>query len=283
MAVRCRAATGTAACLLVLSACTGHSGSGPVRSGTRELFPPAKVTVVVTQLIDRIARLGDAPRPVVVLGEVVVAPRNGFETGDQKQAFLTGRFRAPSPLPTHGTPRVDATDLNSALDLLRSPQVTCCIPSPAPPLTVRAATLTTATFTTDRGPRTLPAWAIRLAGITDPAFVLAAPPANTVVVPAGAGAGSQASIAADQRHLTVSFVGAPAGTGLCEANYTGTATETQSTVTVQITEHPGKTTANVGCAMVGYRRQITLVLHEPLGPRLVLAGGGIVEVETEKQ
>src|SRR5205807_9075463 len=83
-----------------------------------------------------------------------------------------------------------------------------------PPVTSRLAVtgvrLGTAVFDTDRGPRRLPAWLFGLAGVRDPAGVLAVA-ASRIFTPNGRPANGQpfvgsARLGRDGRMLTVRFV-----------------------------------------------------------------------------
>jgi hypothetical protein len=262
------------AALVMMSAC-GRSSP----QSDEEVFQAQAPAPTVKQLI---AQLRDHPgtRPSIVLGDGVNAPRGGFKTGDQKLAFLSGAF-VVSPNATGFSRPTQARSLMSADDAVQvlkhqSPKG----PDAAEPLVITAATLAAAAFPTDRGERVLPAWSLRMAGLPDPALVLAVKPPAAVIVAGNSNAKAQTS--SDGRQLTIQFVGGEPGNGPCAVNYTGRTDETALTVTVHITEHPSRATAppNVGCTLVGIGRTLTLSLHKPLSDRLVLAGGSVVPVTT---
>jgi hypothetical protein len=145
-------------------------------------------------------------------------------------------------------------------------------PAPAR-LRVTTVRLGAATFMTDRGPRRLPAWRFGFAAIRGTAAVLAVAPAQ--IFPPPAPAGEQPPLVdwafsrSGGRALTVRFTGAPAGRGPCTASYSVQAAESATAVAVAVIAHPhgGGTMA---CSAVGYSREATTRLTEPLGARVVV-------------
>lgn len=225
---------------------------------------------------------GARPRPLVLTGPAVADPASGFPSGEAKFAYLEGAFNLPAALPSGpaaaaGFPLITAT---KAVQVLRS------VAAKGPPvtrrLTVTGVRLGTAVFDTDRGPRQLPAWLFGLAGVRDPAGVLAVAgsriftpqrrPANRRAFVAGARLGR------DGRTLTVKFFGAPSGTGPCSASYTVNRALSPTAVAVEVQGH-NRDGAAV-CAAVGYPRRVTVVLPDPLGGRVLVdaASGGAVTV-----
>lgn len=80
----------------------------------------------------------------------------------------------------------------------------------------------------------------------------------------------------DQRSVAIDFVGGPEyeSSDFCTVRYEATATETDESVTVVVSglspPPPSDTSLPIGCAMVGYRRSITVNLSEPLGERSLI-------------
>ncbi len=210
----------------------------------------------------------------------MLAPGNGFKTADQKMAFLTGAVRLAPDAKGLAAP-IDEPQVFSvaeAMQVLTHASVKG--PASSHPLTVTAASLTRATFDTDRGRRSLRAWAFHFAGLAEPALVIAEKPPAVVII--GSRSEAEATLSPDGRQLTVEFTGGPPGTGPCTESYTGRLSETKSTVTVRVTRQPSheRASPNVICSAVGYRRTLTLTLSHPLGDRVVLAGGDVVAVHT---
>jgi hypothetical protein len=139
------------------------------------------------------------PRPLVMTGPPVADPASGFPSGDAKLAYLEGAFNLPATLPSGpavaaGFPLITA---RQATQVLRS------VAAKGPPvtsrLTVTGVRLGTALFDTDRGPRQLPAWLFGLAGVRDPAGVLARARSWPTPGWAGTGARSRRGSPAPQR------------------------------------------------------------------------------------
>jgi hypothetical protein len=218
------------------------------------------------------------PRPLVLTGAPVADPASGFPSGTAKLAYLDGAFNLPSSLPVGpataaGFPLITARE---ATGVLKS------VAAKGPPLTSRLAVtgvrLGTAVFDTDRGPRQLPAWLFGLAGVRDPAGVLAVAPSR-IFAPPRRPANPRpfvggALLGRDGRTLTVEFTGAGSGTGPCTASYSLDQAASRTAVAVAVREHAhgGK----VACAAVGYPRRVTMVLPAPLGGRVLIdAASGV--------
>jgi len=221
---------------------------------------------------------GATPRPLVLTGPPVADPASGFPNGDAKLAYLEGAFKWPAGLPSGpataaGFPLITARE---ATGVLRS------VAAQGPPvpsrLTVTGVRLGTAVFDTDRGPRKLPAWLFGLAGVHDPAGVLAVA-ASRIFAPPGRPANGRpfvddARLGRGGRTLTVRFTGAASGTGPCTAGYSVTQAASRTAVAVAVKEHAHG--GSVACAAVGYTRQVTVALAAPLGGRvLVDAASGV--------
>ncbi len=222
------------------------------------------------------------PRPVIVAGEgSVLAPVGGFSTGASKMAFLDGRYvlkaRLPAPLS-----RFDGYQVISAAAgyrLLRSDV------SPTPDrgrvrLSIRGVRLGRAVFETDRGRSDLPAWQFFLAGVADPADVLAIASSDLYATPRlrklAAGVGDSedesATVSPNGKRLTVSFIGAQAGTKPCDASYGASALADRNAVVVTITTTSSPAVpAGEACDLVGYRRTAVIDLAKPLGGRVLVA------------
>jgi hypothetical protein len=224
------------------------------------------------------------PRPLVITGQRVADPRHGFPTGAAKLAYLERDVEAPAALPA-GVPAAAGFPLISAREAFGVFKSTAGKGPPAAiRLTVTSVRLGRALFPTDRGPRRLPAWLFRFAGIRDPAAVLAVAPTR-IFLPAGLPAGvppfvSGARLGPGGRTLTVEFTGAPSGTGPCTAGYQLQLAASGSAIAVAVREraHGG----SAACSLVGYPRRLTAVLPVPLGARVVVdaASGTAVTVTT---
>lgn len=222
------------------------------------------------------------PRPLVLTGGNVLNPPGGFATGDQKLAYVDGRFALATTLQTGPTAAAGFSLLSAkaALDQLRRHPPSTNSWNTAPPLRGTEATLTSANFGTDRGPRLLPAWRFTLAGVSGPAQVLAvAPEQQWAPKPALLEPTVRASIAADDQTVTYSFIGGPAGRPPCGSDYTGKATEsrTAAVLSVQLVTPPASTSPGqdpVACTAIGAQRTVTVRLAAPLGGRVLLTAQG---------
>jgi hypothetical protein len=112
-------------------------------------------------------------RPVVLLyGDKVNAPAQGFSDDALKEAFLDGAIAGPDSLPSGPT-------TSDGVDLITSQQALTILTMPSgsgPPATVTLQVtkiaLGTDTFQTDRGMLPLPAWQFWMQGVQNPASVL---------------------------------------------------------------------------------------------------------------
>jgi hypothetical protein len=224
--------------------------------------------------------LNATPRPIVLVGSPVLVPSK-FPDGDAKLAFMSGAFDLPGALPSgpvtaDGYPVTSAT---AALGMLRSQShqaVTNSAASPAAKrLAITAARLSRATFITDRGEQSLPAWLFSVAGIDDPVGVLAVSPTAQWSPPGrssqtdGTGSVGGATVGSDHRTLTVGFIGAQAGTGACTASYELSLAESATAVVVAVIEHSHNASTTI-CDLVGHLRTASAALSTPLGARVVL-------------
>jgi hypothetical protein len=223
-----------------------------------------------------------SPRPLVLTGPTIDAPSSGF-TGNGKEAYISGHFTVATTLPGGSStweqqPLITA---DQALADLRSSSPGA--PSTSTYLLITAAHLGTATFSTDRGQRPLPAWLFTMAGVRDPVGVLAIAPANRwprAPEPPEGSARLVAKIAPGGTTVTIMFTGA-ADTGPCSAQYEASTAQSSSAVAIAIRELPGSTSQppnpdNVAqaCAAIGYRREVTVTLTPALGGRVLIDSDG---------
>jgi hypothetical protein len=116
-----------------------------------------------------------------------------------------------------------------------------------------------------------------MAGVADPARVLAIPPQNrwprdrTSV--GGDYAQQSVTISSDGRRATVSFVGAAAGTGPCTAEYLADVAQSSTAIAVSIRAVAAADPA-VACPAVGYSRSVTISLNPSLGNRVIIDAQG---------
>ena len=217
------------------------------------------------------------PRPIVLTGSKVNDPAEGFGSGDGKLAFSEGSFAFDGQVPTAppqsaGYPLVRADQALATLRGIGSGQAATRVPA----LRITGIRLGSAEFATDRGPKTLPAWLFDLAGVSSPASVLAvAPPALYAAPVSGYSRLDLAPpVDSDTRTLTVTFVGAAAGTGPCEKQYAAFVVQTPWAVGVSIFEthqsgDPIQTPGTI-CPAIGFTRQVSVHLDAALGNRVVV-------------
>jgi len=133
--------------------------------------------------------------------------------------------------------------------------------------------LGTGTFLTDRGSKTMPAWLFSMAEVEGVAAVLAVTPEAQWFPPELASGQSHdigARIGADNRTMTVNFVGAESENGPCGMRYTVSLTESHTAIMVIVVSHPNPNDSAVMCTLVGYPRQASAVLKERLGARVLV-------------
>ncbi len=215
----------------------------------------------------------ERPRPVVPLDGTVNIPPLTVAT---QPLFASGFFALRAALPatpiSHGV-----YPLNSARAAYRElrGQTPTEVPNPNR-LTVVSVRFGTARFETDRGRVLLPAWKFFLRGVPDPATVLAVASSLVYRPPApqrySSGVRAQrATLSATGTDLTIHLIGAPAGTGACDANYSATAAAATHAVAVAIhTITSGKHSPNGLCVLGGFQRQVTVHLAQPLGDRVLI-------------
>jgi hypothetical protein len=256
------------------------SGSDQPHDGQGLAGPPSGGDPQAALATWRSFPVGTTPRPLVLTAGGILDPETGFVTGDQKLAYIDGRFTLATVLPTApstfgGYPIVAA---KAALDQLRHAPGTSG-GSTAQPLRIVGATLGKAAFGTDRGPQLLPAWRFVLEGVAGAVQVLAVTP-NTLWPPTPQPLGSRerASIAADGQSVTYSFWGTPPGPGPCGADYAGTVAESRTAAVIRVqdvTVRPsGGGSTDQACTAVAALRTVTVHLAAPLGARVLLTAQG---------
>jgi hypothetical protein len=218
-----------------------------------------------------------SPRPIVLTGPDLLGPM-AFATNNDKLAFLSGKFTLDTRLPTapatvSGRAIITAAE---ALDVLRAASNGPATANHS--LQIVEVHLTSTRFATDRGPTSLPAWSFGFAGVATPAYVLAMPahdrwPHGTVPVNRS---DSTARLAPDDRHVTLTFFGGPAGTGPCAVSYTVDVAATSSAVLLTLTGvNSGATSSrNVGCTLEARERTLTFDIGGPLGNRVLIDANG---------
>jgi hypothetical protein len=223
--------------------------------------------------------VGASPRPLVLVVPEVRDPARGFRTGQDKQAYGSGAIVWPvhfpdGPVAAGGYAVISAEQAARRLAPAGKPGGT-----PAPrPLRVTAVRLGTASFGTDRGARTLPAWLFSFAGVADPAAVLAVdrsarygPTGQTGILTAGGGA----QVSGDGLALRVTYFGGRPGSGVCSGDETAAAVETSTAVAIVFTPVPNPPQPTpVACPAIGIRRTAGVRLRAPLGARVVITPDG---------
>ncbi len=269
---------------VAMTAMPGQGGrSERVAIDTPGSPPTSAVTgSAATPLLDEALSVWDgfpaaaSRRPLVLIEGAVNDPAGGFSTGAMKEAYAQGFINLPPQLPKSpatldGYPLATAAQALSRLTTPSSAGQVIQVPS----LQVSSVLLGSAGFRTDRGTIELPAWLVSIAGVTNPAAVLAvapsaifAPPVTNFHAPGVPSAGA-ADLGRDHETLTVHLAGAAAGTGPCTADYSIQIATSHHAVAVQIVTH-SHDTAGMACAAVAYPRQVTAKLPSPLGNRVLV-------------
>jgi hypothetical protein len=222
---------------------------------------------------------------VLLYGDKVNAPAQGFSDDALKEAFLDGAIAGPDSLPSGPT-------TSDGVDLITSQQALTIITMPSgsgPPATVTLQVtkiaLGTDTFQTDRGMLPLPAWQFWMQGVQNPASVLAVSPDEVFTPPQpidrpqAVGAGT---IGRDERTLLLTFPGPPAGTGPCEANFVASSAESASAVAVSLRSITSPRYKHVACALVAVDRHLTITLLTPLRNRVLIDVSSLMAVPVTK-
>lgn len=234
-----------------------------------------------------------SPRPLVLLQPDVIDPASGFPDGDSKAAYLDHHIRLATALPTpdlpdRGYPLRPAADAVAAL-------TGDADPSAADALAITSVTLSQHAYATDRGDDPLPAWAVRFAGVTDPAYVLAVADSARFVYPQdGSSWVGSGRVAVRGNQLTFALTPEHTSTGPCDVAYTQSAQVTGSAAVVELaitttnvasTPDPSESdTYACGGALIGPAEPAlvpgtpgtrTVTLAEGLGNRPVVDARGV--------
>ncbi|HTJ40166.1 MAG TPA: hypothetical protein VL738_43780 [Dactylosporangium sp.] len=236
------------------------------------------------------AASADGP-PFVAAGEQTGQTGN-WEPGvgdAYKQAMLAGAVEVAGTLPTQTPPpgeirwadgnrrTVDVLPAAETLQRLREAGSGQCAMN-CPPIPVTGATLATANVSTSRGPAVVPAWqftvrdsAVRIWRVAVATKSPEPGPHDPNNPPAGLSA-ERATI--HDRTLTVYFTGAGGSAAQpCGADYSAEVIASDIAVVVLVLERnyePPAGSQNYGCDAVGYPREASVQLTEPLGDRVVL-------------
>lgn len=275
-------ATWTALAAVSLAACGGSTTTSSPSAAANHPSPLLRAALAAWSNFPATA----PRRPVVLLdGDNVNAPVQGFTDDALKEAFLDGAIAGPASFPSGPTS-------SDGFDLITSQQGLTILKTPSgsgPPATVTLqvtkVAMGTGTFQTDRGNLPFPAWQFWMQGVQNPASVLAIspkevftpPPSNNR--PQGVGAGT---IGRDNRTLLLTFAGPPAGTGPCEANFVASSGESASAVAVSLRAITSPKYKNVACAAVAVDRHLTIRLLTPLRNRVVVDASSVMAVPVTK-
>ena len=207
----------------------------------------------------------EEPRRLVLLGERVRSL--GFPSGEAKQAFLNGAIEAVPGFP----PQV--------LEAMRLPArrhvgIT---------LVMTDASLEEYEFATDRGRRSLPAWRVRARGVDQPIWVLDPAIEASIWLPSGQSTpylppnGGTATTGDDGRTITMTFVGGPEQ----YVDYPDALVLENLGAVAILPISVSKVPDGQAIPAIGASREVTAVLSEPLGARVLLGPmGSLVMVES---
>lgn len=236
---------------------------------------------------------GARPRPLILTGQGrIEAPVGGFPSRADEAAFLTGRYRLQAHLPA-APAASDGYRVLSAAAAYRT--IRHRIPGhrarPHGRLIIRAVRFGYARFKTDRGERRLPAWKFSFIGVLRPVRLLAVVPSSIFTAPDprrltdddSPSPDRSATILRDDKTITVSFIGAAAGSKPCEASYSLAATADRDAVALAVVEHPAPAPPQTVCLLGGYERSATIHLARQLGPRALIAGENAAVISVVKQ
>jgi hypothetical protein len=219
-----------------------------------------------------------SPRPIILVGGSDTGPRGVYGNDETKLALICSDYQPPAQLPT-GPPTAGGYRVTSAaraFALLGPQQHTGSCATPHTPVTLTEAHLGQATYGTDRGPRTLPAWLFSFAAVEGPIAVLAITP-DAEWLPQGLVAGGSgrsywagAVVGRDHRTLTVGLVGAQSDNGPCGVRYAVKLTESPTAVMVTLITSANESTVTMNCTLMGFLRHASAVLKAPLGARVLV-------------
>jgi len=230
------------------------------------------------------------PRPIIWFGDVAEKIGEGqFRTEAAKIAWgcrkfvpapgltltadgaAAGSARWPSGVSAAYPATIGSRSALSAMSFRPAPNTACAA---VKPLTIAAARLDDATFSTDRGSADITSWVFDVPEVEGS---IAYPALDPSAFWKGGVTVSQTSlgakVSADGKTLTITVVGGPER-GVCGVDYAAALAESKTAVAVALHGYPHD--PNAVCDMVGYGRTVTVVLKSPLGNRVLLDEGGNV-------
>jgi hypothetical protein len=291
---RRRWATGVvmiAVAAVVILAALAFGPRSAVPGGRSHPTPGAHPTTPSTARLRRALRVwagfpvGASPRPLILLEGQVDAPSGGFPDDTSKNAFSDGTITAPSTFPAGpatagGFP---ITSAQTAFGLFKSTAGQG--PPAAVALDVTSVRLGTAVFETDRGYQPLPAWLFSFRGVQNPAAVLAVAPAAIYVAGDLAANGPPATLGArlgrHGRSLTVTFGGAPWGSGPCDLEYRLVTAASKTGIALDVISRHAHKDPDAVCALPATASHIVTTLSAPLGNRVVIDAANDAPVPVE--
>ena len=202
-----------------------------------------------------------------MLGETAVAPPNGFPSNETKEAFCQAAFAVecdlpPPPAELNGTTIVDP---EVALGRFRATGSG----TGADPLVVIGMRLDGGIFTTDRGQRELPAWALRFRHVEGEVKVIALSDEHLFAPPPGANLWPPLGVIGteDATEVRVHFTAGPPARQAFDA----ITVEDDTGVAVILRMVRDDRVAGIQAA-VGHRQETTVGLSRPIGHRVVIDG-----------
>jgi hypothetical protein len=212
----------------------------------------------IKQVLDQWAPfpVDEEPRPLVLLASRVRAL--GFPDGETKRAFIDRAFEAQPGFPSHVFEAMVSSDRDISGTILL----------------LSSATLEDFEFATDRGRRLLPAWRVRAEGIREPIWVLDPAIEDSIWEPmdssiaglAEAWHGGTATTGRDGCTITMSFIGSPAE----QADYPDARVFQEGGAVAILPIGLSRLRPEQPRHMIGARREVTVVLSQPLGARVLL-------------
>lgn len=227
------------------------------------------------------------PRPVVVVGPDYRPPDFEGGKGDEKDlAFKLGRWTVPKrmTLPPRSADGYAIRYVGAMLEELRTDLERSATPEEIEagytpgtaeeravrPL-VTSSKLEKASFTTDRGVRSLPAWIVNFRGQDRPLVMLAVAHPSRFAPLTSRHADSKLRVSADGMNLTYGFTGAPPGRGPCDAEYEAVVQESPTAVAVGARKYLlARKKEGTTCGPPNHPRTVTIQLTQPLGDRVVV-------------
>ena len=222
------------------------------------------------------------PRPLVIVGPDYRPP--SFESDKKVVAFGLGRWSVPKrmTLPHRTADGYAIRYVGAALEELRASLeqsageeelTTGLEPGTAEERAARPviidAKLDHASFATDRGVRSLPAWVVSFAGQSRPLILVAVASPSRYDPRTSRHAESTVRVSSDGRQLTYAFTGAAPGRGPCEAEYAPVVEESPTAVAIGARTYLAKGDP-AACGPLTHRRTVSIQLDQPLGDRVAV-------------